>query len=362
MKHKSATEENNPSQTTVDGPGSQLRKARERKGLEQAKVAAQLHLSQSMIQALEWDDYEKLPAAVFVQGYLRNYARLLGVDEEAVISAYQELQPSQEQSPLPRNQPDQVARDLHSDHRLIHYVTWGVVLVLGVLAFFWWQGRMEAPETAVSGDAGRELVEPGFPSRDLIDTGPMNGERLPGLNEPEATASEPPEVMAEPPSVIEAPLEENLMTPPQESAASAVVEEAPVEPEPPVSETALPETTLIEPPASEPSVPEPDMSEAGESQVLPASPPAASTASAGLLVFEFTGPCWVEVRDATGRARIIGEMREGSRRSLDAASGPFSLVIGDIHAVNLSVNGEAYDLGQHTRGKVARFTLDPSRL
>jgi cytoskeleton protein RodZ len=59
MKQKTASEENSQSESTVNGPGSQLRKARERKGLEQAKVAAQLHLSQSIIQALERDDYDK---------------------------------------------------------------------------------------------------------------------------------------------------------------------------------------------------------------------------------------------------------------------------------------------------------------
>jgi hypothetical protein len=55
-------------------------------------------------------------------------------------------------------------------------------------------------------------------------------------------------------------------------------------------------------------------------------------------------------------------MRDGVSRSLDAQLGPFRVVIGDIKAARLSVNGEAYDLTRHTRGKVARFTLDPSRL
>ncbi len=355
MKHKSAPEENHPSQATVDGPGSQLRKARERKGLEQARVAAQLHLSQSMIQALEWDDYEKLPAAVFVQGYLRNYARLLGVDENAVISAYQELQPSDEQPPLPRNQPDQVARELHSDHRLIRYVTWGVVLVLGVLLFFWWQGRMSVPETAVSSDTDREVAEPGFPIRERIDTDAVSEERLPGLGESEPSTPAPVEALPLAPSMVETPAEESSPSvmargSEESTVADNVTEESPAEPQVPVEPLVEAEAAI------EPSVFEPPLTE----ERAPA--PAAPAPSAGLLVFEFTGPCWIEVRDASGRARLIGEMREGVRRSLNAELGPFNLVIGDIHALNLSVNGKAYDLGRHTRGKVARFTLDPTRL
>ena len=55
-------------------------------------------------------------------------------------------------------------------------------------------------------------------------------------------------------------------------------------------------------------------------------------------------------------------MRDGTSRRLDAELGPFRVVIGDIQVARLSVNGDDYDLTRHTRGKVARFTLDPSRL
>jgi cytoskeleton protein RodZ len=342
MKQKTSSENNSQSHKTVDGPGSQLRKARERQGLEQAKMAAQLHLSQSMIQALEWDDYEKLPAAVFVQGYLRNYARLLGVEENAIIHAYQELHPNVEQQPLPRNQPDEVAQELHSDHRLIRFTTWGVLLMLGVLVFFWWQGRMESPEPPTPTVDESEAIEPGFalPPQDEVTPAEEAGfapiresERESG---PAAIEAEPTVPTAEAPS-------------PEPSSISLSSESEQQEEAAPISEAAeTPATSLS-------TEREPLPEEAIE-------PEAPATMPDGLLVFEFLGPCWMEVRDATGRARIVGVMREGMRRRLDAQLGPFRVVIGDIHAVRLSVNGEIYDLGRHTRGKVARFTLDPSKL
>ena len=106
-------------------------------------------------------------------------------------------------------------------------------------------------------------------------------------------------------------------------------------------------------------------SEAAESAETASSalaPQPAAPMPAGAVVFEFSGPCWVEVRDPSGRARIIGEMRDGMRKTLDAQLGPFKVVLGDIHVVRLTVNGKAVDLTQYTRGKVARFSLDPSRL
>ena len=349
MKQKQAPEENSPSQQTVDGPGSQLRKARERKGLEQSKMAAQLHLSQSMIQALEWDDYEKLPAAVFVQGYLRNYARLLEVDEDAVIQAYQELNPNAEQGPLPRSQPDDVAKELHSENRLTRLITWLVLLVLGVLIFFWWQGQMESTETPPTVEPPNEEIETTFtplqqedmalPQGELLAPPPQEPERLPPFPADDLPAA----------AVEETPAAEQ----PQATGTGALTQPEPFIEQAPDNEVARPVV-----PELAASVPETAFDPLPETEAEPVAP----TGAEGVVVFEFTGPCWVEVRDATGRARIIGVMRDGVRRSLAAGLGPFRVVIGDIQAARLSVNGEEYDLQRHTRGKVARFTLDPSRL
>jgi cytoskeleton protein RodZ len=351
MKHKPAPQEQEPSQKTIDGPGSQLRKARERQGLEQAKVAAQLHLSQYMIQALEWDDYEKLPAAVFVQGYLKNYARLLGVDENVVIGAYQDLQPDADQEPLPRNQPDQVARELHNDNRLIGYVTWAVLLVMGVLIFFWWQGRMDIEEVPVSTDEVIEYIEPTFAPGQPEGIIPPQEESLPPIvagpgerDQETETATFTPESAALP--------EQPSPTPEPEESVSVD----------PISERV--DAASVTAPSQEPETQpvEPLIEEATPTAEVVDAPPVPAEVATGLVVFEFSGPCWVEVRDANGRARIIGMMQDGMRRNLAVGLGPFRVLIGDIHVARLTVNGEEYDLQRHTRGKVARFTLDPSRL
>lgn len=335
MKNKSSSDSHS-AEGTIDGPGSQLRKARERQGLEQAKVAASLHLSDSIIQALEWDDYENLPSAVFVQGYLRNYARLVGVDEEAVIISYQELNPSTEQVPLPNNQPDEVAKELHSDHRLFRVVTWTVVLLLGILLFFWWQGRMDLPEPEpIPSTQVPETESPGF-EVPFSEPGTMD------LAQPVTEPAEPPEA----PPLIE------TETAPSASEPEPVVEAI-------VTDVISDDTEALattESPLSEPEA-------AAEVELVAAPEETTETvASKGLVVFEFTGSCWVEVRDATGRSRIFGEKRGGVSRSLDGSMGPFSVVLGDINAVKVSVNGVPFDLKPYARGKVARFTLDPTRL
>lgn len=69
-------------------PGQQLRRAREAQGRTVRAVGSSLNLSADRVTALEEDDDERLPPPTFVRGYLRAYARLVELDPEAVVEAY----------------------------------------------------------------------------------------------------------------------------------------------------------------------------------------------------------------------------------------------------------------------------------
>ena len=72
-------------------PGERCRKAREAQGMTQAQAAQRLHLSLTYLQSLDADDYERLPEATFVKGYLRNYARLLGLPADEIANTFQQM-------------------------------------------------------------------------------------------------------------------------------------------------------------------------------------------------------------------------------------------------------------------------------
>ncbi len=69
-------------------PGVRLAAAREEQQLSIAAVAEELKLDPGVIEALESDDRSVLPAAIFVQGYLRRYARLTGLPEDELVRDY----------------------------------------------------------------------------------------------------------------------------------------------------------------------------------------------------------------------------------------------------------------------------------
>lgn len=72
-----------------DTPGRLLTAAREACALSREDVAKQTRLSVSAIADIESDHYERFGAATFVRGYLRSYARVVGVSEEKILSVWE---------------------------------------------------------------------------------------------------------------------------------------------------------------------------------------------------------------------------------------------------------------------------------
>ena len=70
-------------------PGAILRAAREAQHLDVDSVAQRLRLMSRQIHAIEEGDFASLGQPVFARGFVRNYARLLGLDAEQLVSAMQ---------------------------------------------------------------------------------------------------------------------------------------------------------------------------------------------------------------------------------------------------------------------------------
>ena len=83
---------NEKSQDSPSSPGIRLQTRRLKNEWSIEDVAADLNLRIEVIAALEADDYSKLPERTYVRGYLRAYARLLGIHEDEVLEDLPEIQ------------------------------------------------------------------------------------------------------------------------------------------------------------------------------------------------------------------------------------------------------------------------------
>jgi cytoskeleton protein RodZ len=68
--------------------GEKLRLAREARGIALRQISEQTRISIRYLEAIEADDYKRLPGGIFNRSFIRAYARFVGEDEHAALEDY----------------------------------------------------------------------------------------------------------------------------------------------------------------------------------------------------------------------------------------------------------------------------------
>ena len=320
---------------SVQGPGERLRKAREAKAMSLQDVAGSLRLGTDIIDALEKDDFQRLPEAIFVRGYLRNYAALLGLPGEELVEAFSRCSGQAEQpTQLTKSYKRKQAR---SDDRSVRYVTYLIVLVLGALVVVWWHNQGTFPWSKDSSSVTPE-------SAPATETTSVPAQK-PAAPPPTVTvpASEPP-----PPMGVKTEPAAGAAT---ESVASggntAESQQHSAEP----SREPLPkaEPAPVPTPAPVPSPTEKAASPGGQ-------PAIAGTQGSDVLSLRFNQDSWVEVRDATNQ-RVMYRLGKAGETRTARGKAPFRVFLGNSPGVQIEYNGSNFDQSGFAHGNVARFSV-----
>lgn len=306
-----------PNRDRAAGPGARLAQARNDLHLGLDEVAAKLHLSMRQIEALEQDDYQSLPGATYIRGYLKSYALLLGIDPGPVLDAHSQL------TAKPSTAPDfsviAPQREITSRHHQIRIVTYLVAVIVVGLAIAWWQGRTTPTPSPLS-------VAPDETSASLT-------------------------VAQEPPIATEiAPLADPA-TPVAETRLSPL----PVAALPPVAPVAVapapthvaPVPIAANPPAAVP---------AGPANATPEIPETPATGPRGTLIVHAEQDTWVDVRDSR-QVKLLYETLAAGRTVTLEGTAPISIFLGNAAGARIEYNGRAVDVARHKRGMFARFTV-----
>jgi cytoskeleton protein RodZ len=93
--------------TMSTGIGEALRAARRQQGRSLADAAAATRVRESYLAALEEEEFAALGGDVYVKGFLRSYAKFLGLDDDAMLEAYRLLHERPEEAPpiAPQRRP-----------------------------------------------------------------------------------------------------------------------------------------------------------------------------------------------------------------------------------------------------------------
>ncbi len=115
------------------GIGDALRAARERAGITLADAAAETRIRQSFLAALEREEFDHLGGDVYVKGFLRSYARFLGLDPDPFVEAFVQVRPEASEWGSMASEPIETPSQARRPIAVV--VAAVAVLVLGGLAF-----------------------------------------------------------------------------------------------------------------------------------------------------------------------------------------------------------------------------------
>ena len=312
-------------------PGETLRQARESNGWSLAEVALKLNLTTTSLGNLEAGAFDKLPGHTFARGYIRAYAKLLGIDQTVLVQEFDQFTGTDSQGSSVHGL-GRIEEPVRVSHTILRIVS--LLLLVAVIGggFVWWQDQASQRSKDLTSSA-MEHVE--------VESADGTTQIHP-LDEPEDLA------VAEGQATSEAPLATEQPAPETAPATTAAVP-APVTPATPAAPTAQAHTPAA--PASAPPAPAASATPA----ISPPTTPAL-IAGDGRVQVTYIADCWTQVTDGNGKVLFSGLKRKGD--TLDqGGKPPLTLRLGFARGAQVAYNGQPVDVAPFTSGETARLKL-----
>jgi cytoskeleton protein RodZ len=298
--------------------GENLRREREMRGVSLEEISSATKISLRFLEAIEREDFSKLPGGIFSRSFIRSYAKYLGLDEERAVAEYQLAAHPQVDFDLHRmTAGNATAGRPASRTPLISTVVVIILLAGGYWLFRYSQRAAEAP------------------------TPPPPAVQVPA--NPAPSASAPANTPAPPPSAASSSAAAVPGAPPATQGAATAV-----------TTSATPTAGAAPNPQAEPP--------ASSNPTTPSRPPTSSTTASNsaagsdlVLQVAATERAWVAV-DADGKTVLQRVLNPQEVQTLKAHKS-FDVTTGNAQAVILTLNGETLTpLGRHGEVKTVHLT------
>jgi cytoskeletal protein RodZ len=389
--------------------GAMLAAARCNANMSVNEVATQLRRGVNQVEALEADDYQRLPGATFVRGLIRNYAKLVNIDAESVIKSYEAAVP-REATPKIGLESSHI-RFQGADHGLglsqIKKPSAGVVgmiaaglVAAGALWFFSGDRSMTKVDVATNSTVTEQSVastavpndnaSPQIALRQDFSAiqanvtptpAPIVAEKSPAEKAAEARAiaeklaqekAAADKVAAEK-AQEEKRAAEKAAAEEKRAAEKAAAEKIAAEKEADkTARIAATEKAAAEKAAAEKQAADIAAQKATQKAEEKAAAEKTATEKANLAqkaaeeakakrvtataLMKFKREVWVEVSDVRGRI-IYSELTPGGTTKEISGAPPLRFTVGNAENVSITFNGKPVDMAPHTGRDVARFTL-----
>ena len=318
-------------------PGETLRQARESNGWSLAEVALKLNLTSTSLANLEAGAFDKLPGHTFARGYIRAYAKLLGIDQTILVQEFDQFTGTDSQGSNVHGL-GRIEEPVRVSHTILRIVS--LLLLIAVIGggFVWWQDQTSQRTKDLTSNA-MEHVE--------VESADGTTQIHP-LDEPEDQAVAEGQAAPQVPATAEQPVPEN-------APAATVAVPAPATPAAPAHNPAAPVAQAHTPVA-------PVQAPATTAPAAPAAPAMSPATTSGLIAGDghiqitFVADCWTQVTDGNGKVLFSGLKRKGD--TLDqGGKPPLTLRLGFARGAQVAYNGQPVDVAPFTTGETARLKL-----
>ena len=330
---------------TRSNPGETLRQVRESKNWSLPDVALRLNLTVTSLGYLEAGDFDKLPGHTFARGYIRAYAKLMGLDQAALVNEFDQYTGTDGKGSNV-HALGRIEEPVRLSHNILRIVSLLLLIALIGGGFVWWQDQATL--------RGKEPTNLGM---EHVEVESADGTtQIHPLDEPEDQAVAQGQAEPEP-----LPLNNG-----DTSASAPTTSTAPNTPAPvttaPATGAAPAHGTPATPAVPAHSAPTPGAPAVAATQAPAQAPAAAATeatpvpAGFGQVQIRFSADCWFQITDGNGKVLTSGLKRSGD--SVDVSGKPpLAVRLGVARAAQVSYNGQPVDVTPFTSGQTARMKL-----
>lgn len=312
---------------TTESVGEFFRQVRETKGLSLDDVASKTRIHPDFLRALEEGNFSKLPDQVFAKGFVRSYARSLGLDEEDAMRRFDQSAGTfyDKQSETERLRVKQAEDEKRKKTNRKVVVAAAAVALLGLVLL------LTREQSSVSSQ--RRMAEPQPPRGAPPLTIPREPVRTPEPTAPPLPV--PPSTSPVVPPVAPAPASPPATSERTPSTRPEPAAEAPAARAPERSDSTRTPTAVNPQPSARPEVPRsPTIQPPGEISLVPGGGGMAPL----LLEMEATDLSWVVVQ-VDGASPHEALLRPGERVQWKAQD-QFTITLGNAGGVRVELNGK----------------------
>ena len=326
-------------------PGHLLREAREERGYSQKEAARDLHLTSKVIDALEESNFDIISSSLFARGYIRSYARHLGLDGQALVAEFDSIYGVPNQNKKPMAGIHQLGQQSKPGDTWVKLISIIFVIGLVVASVLWWQHQnggsmLQRLNNVTLSNTAADLVVESLGEDDnssdmeLLAANPSEVGTT--VSDDQAAATEAP--------VQTLDVAEIVAVKPIVTALSEAVSVSPKMSDVSDSSALNPEIIAV------PAVAQTEES-TGAADVAALGP------NEALLMMAFDKDCWVEIKDGNGKM-ILSDLYASGSTIEQVVTAPIEILLGRSSGVaQMTFNGEVIDLKPHTRKDIARLTL-----